>query len=709
VPSFPSWNHYRQRQLPRKLASAAESRHAGGVSRAMPHEELHRHGETNARPRVASAPALSALLVVGGPALVALMASESRIILREMAVACGVLVSLAGLTMARGLRISRLFALAGLVLGLWTARPVLMRAPDFMLLFAVIAVAISSALWHSRVDEHESSLRTTLTTPAAVQSGAVCAAAVWMALAIGESSYPRAVRLAAATCLTLPSAFLVGWVVRSLRGGGRSAILPLACLLAGLALAWGLAAQPVWALTAWAVGLGLAVPFLRSRDDAESVWGILLEHPARLIVSTFAALCMFGTLVLALPASSTTGHSLGLLNAAFTAVSAVCVTGLIVVDTASAFTGLGQAAILLLIQVGGLGIMTFYTVTLRALGRRLGLRHELILTDVAQVDGQSSLYRALGLVLGLTVAIELCGAVVLCACFVRQGLDWPAAAWRGIFTAVSAFCNAGFALETSSLMAHQRWPLILAIVGVLAVLGGLAPPVVSSLPALLRRRALPLQTELVWWMTILLFAAGFLVYLAFEWSHSLVGLPWWHKLSNAAFQSAMRTAGFNSVDMAATHPATQVFMIALMFIGGSPGGTAGGIKTTTAALLILAVMASLRGRLDVTVLRRRIVHTSVYRAAAVATVGVLSAVAVLLALMLTQRLPPEMATFEAVSALATVGLSTGGTALLDGVGKVIIMLAMFVGRVGPLTLFLLLGEYREGRRWQFPDAEVDVG
>jgi trk system potassium uptake protein len=680
------------------------------VSRAMPHEELDRHAELNARPRVASAPALSALLVTGGPALVALLASESRIILREQAVACGALVSLAGLTLARGLRISRLLALAGLVLGLWAASPVLMRAPDFVLLFAVIAVAISSALWHSRVGENEASLLTTLTTPAAVQSGAVCAAAVWMALAIGESSYPRVVRLAAATCLTLPSAFLVGWAFRSLRGGGRSAILPLACLLAGLALAFGLSAQPVWALTAWAGGLALAVPFVQSRDDAESVWGILLEHPARLIVATFAGLCMFGTLVLALPASSTTGHSLGLLNAAFTAVSAACVTGLIVVDTASAFTSLGQAAILLLIQVGGLGMMTFYTVALRALGRRLGLRHELVLTDVAQVDGQASLYRALGLVLGLTVAIELCGAAVLCACFVRQGLDWPAAVWRGLFTAVSAFCNAGFALETSSLMAHQRWPLILGIVGVLIVLGGLAPPVVSSLPALLRRQALPLQIQLVWWMTILLLAAGFLVYLAFEWSHSLGGLPWWHKLSNAAFQSVtLRTAGFNSVDMAATHPATQVFMIALMFIGGSPGGTAGGIKTTTAALLILAVMASLRGRLDVTVLRRRIVHTSVYRAAAVATVGVLSAGAVVLALMLTQRLPPEMATFEAVSALATVGLSTGGTALLDGVGKVIIMLAMFVGRVGPLTLFLLLGEYRERRRWQFPDAQVDVG
>jgi trk system potassium uptake protein TrkH len=398
------------------------------------------------------------------------------------------------------------------------------------------------------------------------------------------------------------------------------------------------------------------------------------------------------------------------LDAAFTAVSAACVTGLIVVDTPSAFTSFGQATLLLLIQVGGLGIMTFYTVALRALGRRLGLRHELVVTEAASVDGQWSLYRALSAVLALTLVTELCGAAALCGCFLRQGLAWPEALWRGLFTSVSAFCNAGFALETQSLMAHQTQPLVLASVGILIVLGGLAPAVVLSTPALLKRQVVPLQVRLVWLMTLVLLAAGFIVYLAFEWSHSLSTLPWWHKLSNAAFQSVtLRTAGFNSLDMSATQAATQVVMIALMFIGGSPGGTAGGIKTTTVALLFLAVIAALRGRADVTVFGRRVVHASVYRAAAVATVGVLSAIAVILALMLTQPLPPQMAMFEAVSALGTVGLSTGGTALLDGIGKVVIMLAMFIGRVGPLTLFLLLGESREGGRWQFPDAEVDVG
>jgi trk system potassium uptake protein TrkH len=219
-----------------------------------------------------------------------------------------------------------------------------------------------------------------------------------------------------------------------------------------------------------------------------------------------------------------------------------------------------------------------------------------------------------------------------------------------------------------------------------------------------------LHVKLAWLMTLGLLALGFVSFLAFEWSSSLASLPWWHKLTNAAFQSVtLRTAGFNSVDLARTSPATQQIMMALMFIGGSPGGTAGGIKTTTMALLLLAVLTALRGQGDVLVLGKRVMAASVYRAAAVATVGVLAVMAVLMSLLLTQSLPPVVALFEAVSALGTVGLSIGGTALLDGIGKVIVAAAMFAGRVGPLTLFLLLGERSERSAWRFPDVEVDVG
>ena len=229
-------------------------------------------------------------------------------------------------------------------------------------------------------------------------------------------------------------------------------------------------------------------------------------------------------------------------------------------------------------------------------------------------------------------------------------------------------------------------------------------------PAWLGGRVVAVHVKLAWLMGLALLAVGFVSYLAFEWSSSLGTLPWWHKLTNAAFQSiTLRSAGFNSVDLTHTTAATQQIMMALMFVGGSPGGTAGGIKTTTAALLLLAVLAALRGRDEVIVLGKRVMVASVYRAAAVATLGVLGIMMVLMSLLLTQAMAPTVALFETVSALGTVGLSMGGTASLDGIGKVIVAGAMFVGRIGPLTLLLLLGGRRDRSAWRFPDVEVDVG
>ncbi len=656
----------------------------------------------------ASAPVLSSVLVVGGPALTALLLSEQA---RStgLAVACGVAVALAGLVAAHGSRWSFPLAFSGVGLGFWVARSVFARAPDFTLMFCVAAGVLLSALWNAAQTGERSSWAGTFATLGAAKSGAACAIALWVALAISESTYSTASLAASSCCFALATVLSWSWIVRRSRERSRVALLPFVSWLLALLAALGLLSRPTWALSAWAGGLGAAA-LLSREDDSGSGWAVVLEHPARLVVTTFAGLCAVGTLVLALPISARSGHGIGVLDAMFTATSAACVTGLTVLDSGRAFSGFGQAVLLVLIQMGGLGIMTFYTLALRALGLRMGLRQELAVTEAALVDGQSSLHRALGNVLGLTAACEIGGAVVASALFWSDGRDLATAVWQGVFTSVSAFCNAGFALESDSLVAYQRQPAVLGVVGLLIVLGGLAPAVVFSIPAWLRGRLVSLQVRLVWLVTLGLLALGFVAFLAFEWTNTLRLLPWWHKLANAAFQSAtLRTAGFNSVDIAATLPATQQIMLALMFIGGSPGGTAGGIKTTTVALLVLAVSSALRGQAEVTVFEKRIVPASVYRAAAVATVGVLSVMAVVLALMLTQPLPPLVAMFEAVSALGTVGLSTGGTALLDGIGKVIVAGAMFMGRVGPLTLFLLLGERHARSLWRFPDAEVDVG
>lgn len=658
---------------------------------------------------LASAPVLSAMLLTGGASLLALLASEPDHA-RDLALVCATLVSAAGLLLACGSPLSRPLAAGGIGAGLWSARSVLVRAPDFALLFGVAAALVLQLVWSAPRRTHNTSWLATLTSGAAAKTSVACAGGTWIALAIADSTYPRLTMIGSGAAFGAASAFMLAWGIRSARLGLRGMALPIACLMLGSAGAVGLSSRPVWALSAWAVGLAVAVLFVHPEEHVTSPWSLIFEHPARLIVGSFAALCTLGTLVLALPLSARSGHGIGLLDAAFTAVSAACVTGLVVLDTSRDFSDFGQAVLLLLIQVGGLGMMTFYSVALRAVGRRLGLKHELAVTRAALMDRESSLYLALGKVLSLTFATEACGAIALTWCFQREGIGWSAAAWKAVFTAVSAFCNAGFALDSLSLIPYQESPLVLGLVGTLIVMGGLAPAVVLSVPSWLAGRVIPLHVKLAGLMTLVLLAVGFLTVMAFEWSYSLAPLPWWHKLSNAAFQAATtRTAGFNSVDLAHTSPATQQIMMALMFIGGSPGGTAGGIKTTTLALLLLAVLAALRGQADVRVLGKRVIPSSVYRAAAVATVGVLSVVAVLLALLLTQPLAPAVALFETVSALGTVGLSIGGTALLDGIGKTIVAAAMFVGRVGPLTLFLLLGERRERSAWRFPDAEVDVG
>lgn len=651
---------------------------------------------------------LSAILVTGGAALVAVLASEPDT-RPDLALACGLLVSAAGLVLARGSRWSRPLAAAGIGLGLWSAKAVLVRTPEFALIFGVAAATVMQLVWSAPRRAPNVSWVATFTSGGAAKAGVACAGATWIGLGIAESSYPPLTLLSAAAAFGTSNAFLLGWAVRSAGLGLRSVALPLGCSLLGAAAALGLSGRPVWALSVWGASVGVATLLVHPEEDA-SPWNFVLEHPARLIVTSFAGLCTLGALLLALPVCARSGHGIGLLDAAFTAVSAACVTGLVVLDTPTAFSDFGQAVLLLLIQVGGLGIMTFYTVALRALGRRLGLKHELAITEAALVNGQSSLYQALGKVLALTFTSELCGSTALALCFRHDGLSWSAASWKGVFTAISAFCNAGFALDTQSLIPHQASPLVLGVVASLIVLGGLAPAVVLATPAWIAGKVVALHVKLAWLMSLALLAAGFISFLAFEWSYSLVALPWWHKLSNAAFQSVtLRTAGFNSVDLGQTSPATQQIMMALMFVGGSPGGTAGGIKTTTLALLLLAVLAALRGQADVVVLGKRVIASSIYRAAAVATAGVLCIMAVHVTLLLTQPLSPGVALFETVSALGTVGVSIGGTASLDGIGKVIVAGAMFVGRVGPLTLFLLLGERRERSAMRFPDAEVDVG
>jgi trk system potassium uptake protein TrkH len=487
----------------------------------------------------------------------------------------------------------------------------------------------------------------------------------------------------------------------------------LAVLVATTAAAWG-RWGPCLAVAAL-VSAGTSIVLSGRRTGSLGVidwWEPIFSRPERLLVATFLTLCIVGSILLLLPVTTTSEGSIPLLDASFTAVSAVCVTGLIVLDTPVDFTPLGQAVILLLIQLGGIGIMTFSAAAFQLLGRRMSLRHEGVIAKLINAQDRSQLSRTTYRVIRFTFAAEAVGVALLIPPFIAHGDSFGQAAWRAVFTAVSAFCNAGFALQSDSLIGYAGSAWILHVVGALIVIGGLSPAVAVAVPHIVRRTKARISVEarIALCATLVLLVAGFVYVLATEWTNTLAGLSVWDRINNGWFQSVtLRTAGFNSVDIGALQPATITIMIIWMFIGGSPGGTAGGIKTTTAVVLVLALVSAIRGRWIVTFLGRRMSHETVYKAGAVATLGLASVVAGFLALQLTQSMPTGTALFEIVSALGTVGLSTGGTPLLDGVGKVIIIGAMFIGRVGPLTLFLFLTERQSRSEWQRPEEEIEVG
>lgn len=439
----------------------------------------------------------------------------------------------------------------------------------------------------------------------------------------------------------------------------------------------------------------------------EHWWEPLLSHPARILFSTFLGLCILGALLLQLPGASGR-HTISFINATFTSVSAVCVTGLIVLDTPHDFSLFGQTLILLLIQFGGLGIMTITTVALHAMGRRLSLRHERVLTTITATD-RHELVASLITILRFTFAAEGVGALILFWLFFKVGDPVWTALWRGMFTSVSAFCNAGFALQSDSLISYQKNPLILHTVSTLIIFGGMAPATSLIVPKWIRKRPIPIAANIVLiTTTILLFSGTFLV-LALEWNGVLAGLTIVDKIHNAWFQSAtLRTAGFNSVEINGITNPTFLIMIFFMFVGGSPGGTAGGIKTTTLGILAMTFWANVRGRAEVVAQNRQIPSETIHRAVTVIGSGTLAWFTIVLMLEITQQIPARDIIFEVTSALGTVGLSTGTTGLLDGIGKIIIIIAMFVGRIGPITMFMLLNEEHSVTHSRCPDAQITL-
>ncbi|MCG5053607.1 MAG: hypothetical protein KA712_11655 [Myxococcales bacterium] len=624
--------------------------------------------------------------------------------------------SLAGLVMARRPHAGRLLATLGVAAVLTVTARLWLTRPAAALPILLVAFGLLSHLWVfpglAKTTNRLSHVETLRAAPVRRSRAAAWSAlTVWGLYLVGgvERAPFWPVLLSFALC-----GFVTYRLLRPAKAEGRWRVRLFGGVLAVAALgtlAWnqGLATLTLGAAIPVAAGLLVPVKAASGLGRADW-WDPIMEQPARMLVSTFLALCVVGTFILALPGASATDLSIGLSDAAFTAVSAVCVTGLAVLDTSRDFSFAGQLAILVLMQLGGLGIMTFSTAALRLLGRRLSLRHEAAMAELMSAQDKGRLFGSIRRLILFTFVAEAVGAFLLTALFSSHGDALGTAAWRGVFTAISAFCNAGFALQTDSLIPYQSDPAVLYTVGALIVAGGLSPGLALHLPDYLRGRRTSAQAQIVYVTSAILLVGGALWYGAVEWDNSLLGLGFWDKVHNAVFQSlTLRTAGFNSVDLAQVRPATLSMMMVWMFIGGSPGGTAGGIKTTTVGVLVLAVLATVRGRDWVLALGKHIPHRTVFRAAAVATVAGLGVLGGLVLLQLTQNIASDRAAFEVVSALGTVGLSIGATGMLDGIGRAVIMLCMFTGRVGTLTLFMILGTVALSDPWRRPSEDIEVG
>jgi trk system potassium uptake protein TrkH len=438
----------------------------------------------------------------------------------------------------------------------------------------------------------------------------------------------------------------------------------------------------------------------------------------QLLLGSFAALIAIGTAGFQVLPGLWIGARPGIVDALFMATSAVCVTGLSVLDVAARMTFWGQLWLLALIQLGGLGILTFAALAAAAFGRRTSLEIEEAVSGPAALlpaGGARGLVRS---IVAVTLAIEAIGAFGLWLAW-RDELDAIDAVWHAIFHAVSAFCNAGFSTFDRNLVGDAHGLGVIAIVAVLIVAGGIGFLVFEDLRARIlgQRRRVTLHTRLALGTSALLIAVAAPLYLFFEWDHTLAPLSLPERIGNAIFMAITpRTAGFNTVDYHAISNPSVVLTLALMWIGGSPGSTAGGVKTTTVALLALGLLARLRGRSDVALADRSVPESTLQRAVGLA-VGAMLVLFGFVFLLLWSELEHEGAAldrgrfvhliFEAQSALGTVGLSMGMTTELTPVGRLLVVALMFLGRVGPLAVLEAMAR-RARRRALYRLAREDV-
>ncbi len=445
--------------------------------------------------------------------------------------------------------------------------------------------------------------------------------------------------------------------------------------------------------------------FLRALAFQRSV---RLPPPALLALS-YAILIVIGMLLLKLPVA--THNGIAWWDALFTAVSAVTVTGLAVVDTGSYFTSTGQAFILLLIQLGGLGIMVFAVLILSAMGLPIGMSHHVFLREDLNQTSVSELVRLLRVILRVVIVCELSGMALLAFVTVPE-FGWSGGLWQALFHSISAFNNAGFGLFPDSAMRWATNPIVNFTLPMLVIIGGLGYSVMADVLQLRQWRLFSLHTKLMLVGTAVLLVWSTVIFAALEWDNVKTlgtlesAVDRWQA---SWFQAVIaRTAGFNSIDLAGMHDSTVLSFIAWMLIGGGSTSTAGGIKVTTFIVLILATVAFFRRQKQLHVFGRSIGMDEVLKVTAIAVLTVLTLMAGMFFLTIANDGKFLDILFEATSALCTVGVSRGLTAQFDDTGRTVLMLLMFIGRVGPLTLGFFLAT-QAAPRVRYPAGQIYLG
>ncbi|MCK5051841.1 MAG: potassium transporter Trk [Candidatus Cloacimonetes bacterium] len=440
----------------------------------------------------------------------------------------------------------------------------------------------------------------------------------------------------------------------------------------------------------------------------------LSDNPPVLVMLTFFLAIFIGSLLLMLPAATSQGEETSLLGALFTSTSATCVTGLIVYDTGTHFTIFGQIIILALIQIGGLGIMTISSAFAIILGQKLSLKRESIMQNVIGESNKLDMINLVKNVVIVTITLELLGAVILYFTFISKLYPINQALYHSIFHSISAFCNAGFCLYPDSLMRYLDNFNINFVITSLIILGGIGFPVMKDIQRTIKNKfrfkRLTLHSKIVLSATLILLLLGTIAFFISEYNNEMKGFSFPNRLFASYFQSVTtRTAGFNTMDTTNLSKGSSFVSGILMFIGASPGSTGGGVKTTALVVVFIAVVAMFRGHKDVNIFKRKVSQNIIKKVMALVAASVAFLALMIFLLLLFEPFTLEKTIFEAISAFGTVGLSMGITSRLSEAGKIIIVLLMYIGRVGPLTLMFAISQTKDRSYFTYTEERISIG